>query len=78
MSVFIRSLLLTCLGMCLPAMAQATPTLVVYTYDSFTSDWGPGPQVKTAFEARCNCTSWWNTLCRLLWWLWERCSGRAA
>jgi thiamine transport system substrate-binding protein len=34
----------------------ATPTLVVYTYDSFTSEWGPGPQVKAAFEARCSCT----------------------
>jgi len=33
----------------------ATPTLTVYTYDSFTSDWGPGPQVKKAFEAKCNC-----------------------
>ncbi len=36
--------------------AQATtPTLVVYTYDSFTSEWGPGPQVKLAFEAQCAC-----------------------
>ena len=34
----------------------ATPTLVVYTYDSFTSEWGPGPQVKTAFEAQCACS----------------------
>ncbi len=34
----------------------ATPTLVVSTYDSFTSEWGPGPQVKAAFEARCSCT----------------------
>jgi thiamine transport system substrate-binding protein len=34
----------------------ATPNLVVYTYDSFTSDWGPGPQVKSAFEAKCDCT----------------------
>ncbi len=33
----------------------ATPTLTVYTYDSFTSDWGPGPQVKKAFEAQCDC-----------------------
>ena len=33
----------------------ATPELVVYTYDSFTSDWGPGPKVKQAFEARCDC-----------------------
>jgi thiamine transport system substrate-binding protein len=37
------------------AVQAATPTLVVYTYDSFTSEWGPGPQVKTAFEARCSC-----------------------
>jgi len=38
----------------LPGLA-ARPTLTVYTYDSFTSDWGPGPQVKAAFEKRCNC-----------------------
>ena len=30
-------------------------TLTVYTYDSFTSDWGPGPQVKEAFEKQCDC-----------------------
>ena len=34
----------------------ARPNLVVYTYDSFTSEWGPGPQVKVAFEAQCACT----------------------
>jgi len=34
----------------------AKPTLTVYTYDSFTSDWGPGPKVKEAFEKQCNCT----------------------
>jgi len=33
----------------------ATPTLTVYTYDSFTSEWGPGPQVKKAFETQCGC-----------------------
>ena len=33
----------------------AGQTLTVYTYDSFTSDWGPGPKVKQAFEARCDC-----------------------
>ncbi len=38
----------------LPGLA-ARPILTVYTYDSFTSDWGPGPQVKAAFEKRCNC-----------------------
>jgi len=31
------------------------PVLTIYTYDSFTSDWGPGPQVKTAFEKQCDC-----------------------
>jgi thiamine transport system substrate-binding protein len=36
--------------------AQAvTPTLVVYTNDSFTSEWGPGPRVELAFEAQCAC-----------------------
>ncbi|MEP2780921.1 MAG: thiamine ABC transporter substrate binding subunit [Pseudoruegeria sp.] len=38
------------------AMAADTPELTVYSYDSFVSDWGPGPQVKAAFEAQCDCT----------------------
>jgi thiamine transport system substrate-binding protein len=38
------------------SLQAAAPNLVVYTYDSFTSDWGPGPQVKLAFEANCACT----------------------
>ena len=29
--------------------------LTVYTYNAFTSDWGPGPRIKTAFEAECGC-----------------------
>lgn len=33
----------------------AKPVLTVYTYDSFAADWGPGPAVKKAFEADCNC-----------------------
>lgn len=37
------------------ASAQEKPILNVYTYDSFVSEWGPGPQVETAFEAVCNC-----------------------
>ncbi len=35
--------------------AADTPELTVYTYDSFVSDWGPGPAVETAFEAECGC-----------------------
>ncbi|PKH22834.1 thiamine ABC transporter substrate binding subunit [Enterobacterales bacterium CwR94] len=37
-----------------PVLA-AKPTLTVYTYDSFAADWGPGPAVKKAFEAQCDC-----------------------
>ena len=32
-----------------------TPELVVYTYDSFVSDWGPGPSIEKAFEETCAC-----------------------
>ncbi len=32
-----------------------TPVLTVYTYDSFVSDWGPGPAVEAAFEETCGC-----------------------
>ncbi|WP_312796756.1 thiamine ABC transporter substrate binding subunit, partial [Tianweitania sp.] len=37
----------------LPASAQEV--LTVYTYDSFTAEWGPGPIVEKAFEAECKC-----------------------
>lgn len=30
-------------------------TLTVYTYESFISEWGPGPKVKEAFEKTCAC-----------------------
>ena len=37
------------------AIAEDTPRLTVMTYDSFVSDWGPGPAVETAFEKTCAC-----------------------
>ena len=40
----------------LPAAAQEGRELTVYTYESFDADWGPGPIVKAAFEAECDCT----------------------
>lgn len=43
-------------GVALAAQATERPVLTVYTYSSFTADWGPGPAVKRAFEARCECT----------------------
>jgi len=35
--------------------AGAQGKLTVYTYESFTAEWGPGPQVEKAFEAKCGC-----------------------
>ena len=37
--------------------ARESNTLVIYTYESFTSEWGPGQAIKTAFEKNCGgCT----------------------
>jgi thiamine transport system substrate-binding protein len=36
-----------------PAASQEK--LTVYTYESFTAEWGPGPQVEKAFEETCGC-----------------------
>lgn len=38
------------------AFAADQPTLTVYTYQSFASDYGPGPEIKKGFEAQCHCT----------------------
>ena len=35
--------------------AAETPVLTVLTYDSFATEWGPGPAVEKAFEAECGC-----------------------
>ncbi|HEY0034123.1 MAG TPA: thiamine ABC transporter substrate binding subunit [Devosia sp.] len=41
----------------LPAAAQDAPKLVIYTYDGFAAEWGPGPGLKAGFEAVCGgCT----------------------
>lgn len=37
------------------AAAADVPVLTVLTYDSFVSEWGPGPAVEKAFEATCSC-----------------------
>lgn len=34
----------------------ADKVLNIYTYDSFSAEWGPGPKVKEAFEKTCGCT----------------------
>ena len=38
-----------------PMAAAETPVLDVLTYDSFVSEWGPGPAIEKAFEAECGC-----------------------
>ncbi|MFK7753902.1 MAG: thiamine ABC transporter substrate binding subunit [Sedimentitalea sp.] len=43
-------------GVLLSSAAMAdTPELTVYTYDSFVSDWGPGPVIEAKFEETCGC-----------------------
>ncbi len=37
------------------ALAEDKPILTVYTYESFVSEWGPGPAVEKTFEATCGC-----------------------
>jgi thiamine transport system substrate-binding protein len=52
--MFIR--LAVALGMLATAAhAQDKPVLEIYTYDSFNTEWGPGPQVEEAFENSCGC-----------------------
>ncbi len=43
------------LGLAVAAGSVVAADLTVYTYDSFTSDWGPGPKVEAAYEAHCGC-----------------------
>jgi thiamine transport system substrate-binding protein len=50
----IPSLMMALAVLSSPSLAAADP-LTIYTYESFTADWGPGPIVKKAFEADCSC-----------------------
>ena len=43
----------------LAAPAAAQTTLTIYTYESFVSEWGPGPAIKANFEKVCACTVEW-------------------
>jgi len=42
-------------GLSARALAADLPVLTVYTYDSFASEWGPGPAVEKGFEQSCGC-----------------------
>jgi thiamine transport system substrate-binding protein len=55
-SMFFRPIVVA-LALATPLAARAAdkPVLTVYTYDSFVSDWGPGPKIEAAFEQTCGC-----------------------
>jgi thiamine transport system substrate-binding protein len=53
-NICVYSTLLFALGTVSPALS-ADKALTVYTYESFTSEWGPGPKVEAAFEKECGC-----------------------
>ncbi|MGY8869572.1 MAG: thiamine ABC transporter substrate binding subunit [Pseudomonadales bacterium] len=47
--------LFSLLAACGLATSAHAADLTVYTYDSFVSEWGPGPQLEAAFEESCQC-----------------------
>lgn len=51
----IRGLAASVLALAAGAASAADKVLTVYTYESFVSEWGPGPKVKEAFEKTCGC-----------------------
>jgi thiamine transport system substrate-binding protein len=46
-------------GEALPQASAPLPKLVIYTYDSFASKWGPGPALEAKFSASCHCKIEW-------------------
>lgn len=56
MKITTRNLACAALVTVLSSVSATASELTVYTYSSFTSSWGPGPQLKTLFEEQCNCS----------------------
>jgi thiamine transport system substrate-binding protein len=54
--VIFKTLLAAVLALFATQAYADQPTLTVYTYQSFASDYGPGPGLKKGFEANCSCT----------------------
>ena len=50
-----RRLIFVILTLIVSTAAAERPVLTVYTYSSFTADWGPGPAIEKDFEAECSC-----------------------
>ncbi|ATF10184.1 thiamine ABC transporter substrate binding subunit [Candidatus Enterovibrio altilux] len=55
MKTFMFLIMLT-MAMAGPALSDSSNILTIYTYDSFATNWGSGPVIKKAFEAKCDCT----------------------
>ena len=51
LSLFPLSVLLT--GVSINSASAAD--LTIYTYESFNSEWGPGPVIFKSFEEQCEC-----------------------
>ena len=51
----IKKLLITFLFLTIWASAFAKEKLIVGTYDSFTTEWGPGLEIEKMFEEICEC-----------------------
>ncbi len=54
MNTLLKAAALTLLAGSVAAQTE-TPTLTIYTYDSFVPEWGPGPKIEAAFEETCAC-----------------------
>ena len=50
-----RAILLSTLSSLALTISASAADLTVYTYVGFTAEWGSGPQVEKAFEAKCGC-----------------------
>ena len=57
-TAFLSSIAALAVSLASSAFAEEK-TLTVYTYESFVSEWGPGPKVKEEFEKTCGCKVEW-------------------
>jgi len=56
------SLTLALAALLLAALPARAEVLTIYTYDSFISEWGPGPAITAAYQAKCGCTIEWTAV----------------
>ncbi len=54
-SPLISTLFSVCALTATSTLHAADAELTVHTYDSFVSEWGPGPKLEAAFEKQCDC-----------------------